>query len=151
VKKMSDAHYGEAIELIRYGSHHDGVSLSYFQCRDLLCVIEEGLSSTLTAQELGDMQSAEINRLRFRLREEEEGILAMGEELDRAERVERLCNLFREKLLKWGVDLEEFVSEYGMEDELDALDKVGGWGDKKVQDNEPNVMLAVVSKDGRPR
>jgi hypothetical protein len=117
---MSDAHYGEAIELIRYGSHHDGVSLSYFQCRDLL---------TLTAQELGDMQSAEINRLRFRLREEEEGILAMGEELDRAERVERLCNLFREKLLKWGVDLEEFVSEYGMEDELDALDKVGGWGD----------------------
>jgi hypothetical protein len=151
VKKMSDAHYGEAIELIRYGSHHDGVSLSYFQCRDLLHVIEEGQSELIGAQELADMNVAEVNRLRYRLRQEEEGILAMGKELDRAERVERLCDLFREKLLKWGVDLEEFVSEYGMEDELDALDRVGGWGDKKVPDNEPNIMLAVVSKDGRPR
>jgi hypothetical protein len=148
---MSDAHYGEAIELIRYGSHHDGVSLSYFQCRDLLHVIEEGQSELIGAQELADMNVAEVNRLRYRLRQEEEGILAMGKELDRLERVEKLCGLLYDKMETWGYDIDEMLEEYGMQDEHDALHKVGGWEDAKVPDNEPNIMLAVVSKDGRPR
>jgi hypothetical protein len=148
---MSDAHYGEAIELIRYGSHHDGVSLSYFQCRDLLHVIEEGQSELIGAQELADMNVAEVNRLRYRLRQEEDSFLAMRKELDRLGKVEELCYLLERKLIAWGTDIDEMLEEYGMQDEHDALHKVGGWEDDKVPDNEPNIMLAVVSKDGRPR
>jgi hypothetical protein len=126
---MSNAHYGEAIELIRHGSQHDGVSLSYFQCRDLLHAIEDGQNNMLTAQDLTDILTSEVHQLRYKIRQEEEGIISMGNELDRLERVEKLCGLLYDKMETWGYDIEEMVEDYGLQDELDAYHKVGGWDD----------------------
>lgn len=132
---MSDAHYGEAIELIRHGSHHDGVSLSYFQCRDLLHVIEEGQVEILSLTDQSHMNTATVQKLRHLLKESEDGVIEMGRELDRLEKVETLCGY----LLDRNDEIDVFIEDHGLEDEADAYHKVGGWGNP-----EANVMAAAL-------
>lgn len=127
----NDVGYGVVVELLRQGEKGDGIWLDWAHCRDLLFEIEEGQNDTTTLSELAEMNKSTINRLKARIRKFEDDVIGMGKELDRLGKVEELCHLYETKLEKWGCDINELAEEYGLEDNQDALDKVGGWEDER--------------------
>lgn len=127
---MSELGYGIAVELLRQGEKGDGIWLDWINCRELLFEIEEGQNDTATLSELAEMNKSTINRLKNRIRTFEVDVIGMGKELDRLGKVEELCRLYEMKLEKWGCDINELAEEYGLQDNQDALHKVGGWEDE---------------------